>query len=93
MEIKQGDKKFYVGDNAEAPLAEMTFVENGPKQMIVDHTMVSDELRGQGVGDKLLAKIVEYARENNRQIIPLCPFVKARMDKNRDQYEDVLKPR
>lgn len=90
MKIKQDNEKFYVGDNADAPLAEMTIVLNGPKQLIIDHTMVSDELRGQGVGDQLLEEVVQYARDNNRKIIPLCPFAKARMEKDKAKYEDVL---
>src|SRR5690625_7029535 len=81
MEIKQDNEKFYVGDNADAPLAEMTIVLNGPKQLIIDHTMVSDELRGQGVGDQLLEEVVQYARDNNRKIIPLCPFAKGHKDR------------
>lgn len=90
MEIKRRNEQFYVGDDPENPMAEMTMVLNGTKQLIVDHTMVSDELRGQGVGDKLLEAVVNYARENNRQMIPTCPFAKARLEKNRDQYADVL---
>ncbi|WP_371860856.1 GNAT family N-acetyltransferase [Alkalibacterium kapii] len=38
--------------------------------MIIDHTLVKDELRGQGVGDLLLNKVVDYARENNRLNTP-----------------------
>lgn len=91
MEIKKSDGKFYVGDHPEEPLAEMTITLKGPKQLIIHHTMVSDEWRGQGVGDMLLEEVVSYARESNRQIIPLCPFAKARLEKNRRQYEDVLK--
>ena len=91
MEIKKSEEKFYVGDNTEEPLAEITIVLKGPKQFIINHTMVSDELRGQGVGDLLLEEVVKYARESNRQIIPVCPFAKARLEKNRRQYADVLK--
>lgn len=90
MEIKRSNEKFYIGENPEDPLAEMTIVLNGPRQLIINHTMVSDELRGQGVGDKLLEEVVQYARDNNRQIIPLCPFAKARLEKDKAKYEDVL---
>lgn len=93
MDIKQAKDKFYVGDTPDNPQAEMTFVLSGPKQLIINHTMVGDDLRGEGVGDQLLAQVVQYARENNRQIIPLCPFAKARMEKTKDQYEDVLSSR
>ncbi|MDN6625944.1 MAG: GNAT family N-acetyltransferase [Pisciglobus halotolerans] len=90
MEIKKADNVFYIGENPEEPLAEMTIVLNGPKQLIIDHTMVNDELRGKGIGDQLLAEVVKYARETNRSIIPLCPFAKARMEKNKEDYTDVL---
>lgn len=90
MEIKKHNEQFYIGDNPEDPLAEMTIVLNGPNQLIIDHTMVSDELRGQGAGDQLLEEVVAFARDNDRKIIPLCPFAKARLEKYKDQYQDVL---
>lgn len=68
----------------------MSFVPTGHSQIIVDHTSVGDEFRGQGVGDQLLDAVVEYARENQLKVIPLCPFVKARMAKFPDKYGDVL---
>lgn len=90
IEIKRDNEQFYIGDNPDEPLAEMTIVLNGESQLIIDHTMVGEELRGQGVGDKLLEKVVEFARENERHIIPLCPFAKARLEKYKDKYQDVL---
>lgn len=91
MTIKQGKNKFYVGDSEDEPLAMMTFVHNGKTQIIIDHTEVSDELRGRKVGDKLLDEVAAYAREKNLKIIPLCPFAKARLEKQREKYEDVLR--
>ncbi|AQS53124.1 hypothetical protein BW727_100731 [Jeotgalibaca dankookensis] len=90
MGIKKNNEKFYVGENPQEPQAEMTFVLTGDTKLIIDHTMVSDELRGQGVGDALLEEVVRYARDENRQIIPLCPFAKARLEKDKEKYEDVL---
>ncbi len=89
--VKQGHNKFYMGGSEEHPLAMMTFVHNGKTQIIIDHTEVSEALRGQSIGDKLLEAIVGYAREKELKIIPLCPFAKARLEKNHEKYEDVLK--
>jgi len=92
-EIKQKDdgKKgaFYVEDDGQT-LAQMTYVHSSEDKIIIDHTEVSDVLRGQNTGRKLLDKVVEYARQNNYKILPLCPFAKAMMMKNRAQFEDVL---
>ena len=59
----------------------MTFSKAGDK-IIVDHTIVDDSLRGQGVGRLLLNKLVEYAKNQNMKIFPLCPYVKSVFDKD-----------
>jgi len=90
IEIKKGAKSFYVGDSEEKPLAEMSFVTAGKKNIVVDHTYVSEELRGQGVGKLLLKELVDWARKENKMIIPLCTYVKAQMEKNKE-YHDMFK--
>nr|WP_295975192.1 GNAT family N-acetyltransferase [uncultured Bacillus sp.] len=92
VEIKKGENKFYVGDNQEEALAEIHFVPTGATKLIVDHTYVSNELRGQGVGEALVKRIVAFAREEQKQIIPLCPFTKSQIDQH-EEYQDVLKER
>ena len=69
-------------------LAEMTYSMAGDK-IIIDHTDVSDALRGTGTGGKLVAAAVEWARANGKKILPLCPFAKSVFDKTAD-YSDVL---
>lgn len=58
--------------------------------IIVDHTEVEPEFKGQSVGKNLLYKIVDMAREKNLKILPLCPFANA-MFKKLDDIKDVLK--
>lgn len=89
IEVKKGTNSFYVGDSEEKPLAEMTFVPTGQDRIIIDHTSVSDELGGKGVGKLLLKEVVEWARKENKKIIPLCPYAKAQMEKNAE-YHDLL---
>ncbi|WP_431028237.1 GNAT family N-acetyltransferase [Lysinibacillus sp. LZ02] len=68
-------------------LAEITWVEtNGA--MTMDHTYVSDELRGQGVAKKLLDEAANYARENNLKMKAVCSYVVAAFEKSTD-YNDV----
>jgi predicted GNAT family acetyltransferase len=71
-----------------ARLAEMTYSMAGDKA-IIDHTTVSDVLRGTGTGGKLVAAAVVWARANGKKILPLCPFAKSVFDKN-PAYRDVL---
>lgn len=81
---------FIVLDNIKA--AEMTYSIASPKLIIIDHTDVHDSLKGQGVGKKLLLKIVEEARMKNIKIIPLCPFAKSVFDKDKS-LQDLLNSR
>ena len=88
--IKQSDNSFYVGDSEKTPLAEIKFSYEGENIIKIEHTNVSDVLRGQNVGKKLVQNVAELARQQNKKIIPLCPFAKKEMTKNADEYEDVL---
>ncbi|MET0943837.1 MAG: GNAT family N-acetyltransferase, partial [Flavobacterium sp.] len=67
----------------------MTYTWAGDSKFIIDHTEVNEGFNGKGVGKKLLMKAVEYARNNNLKIIPLCPFAKSVFDKTED-IRDVL---
>lgn len=93
MEIKhdQTESKgsFYIGDKKK-PLAEMTYSKAGKETIIIDHTEVSEELKGKGAGKQLVTSAVEYARANGIKIIPLCTFAKSVFDKVAD-FRDVLK--
>lgn len=90
MEVIKKDKnKFYIGENVKNPLAEITFIPEGESKIIINHTYVSDSLRGQGIALQLVKKVVEYAREENKKIIPLCSYAKKVMIGN-EEYTDVL---
>jgi uncharacterized protein len=79
---------FYVEENG-VRLANMTFSKAGNNKIIIDHTEVSDSLRGKNVGKQLVATAVEYARNNNIKILPLCPFAKSVFNKVKE-YQNVL---
>lgn len=70
-------------------IAEMTFTRVNPSLVIIDHTEVSDALRGQGAGRKLLDAAVAWARETKTKVIPVCPYAKAQFDKD-PSIRDVL---
>jgi predicted GNAT family acetyltransferase len=85
MDIKQiehGSKGAFVIDEGFERLAELTYSKAGEKIIIIDHTDVSDKLRGQGAGKQLVLKAVEYARMNHIKILPLCPFARSVFDKS-----------
>ena len=67
----------------------MTYSWAGKEKIIIDHTDVNPEFKGRNVGNKMVMAAVDYARENNIKIIPLCPFAKSVFDKT-EAIRDVL---
>jgi len=76
-----------IEDGKEA--GKMTYTWAGDSKFIIDHTEVNAEFNGKGVGKKMVMAAVDYARNNNLKIIPLCPFAKSVFDKTPD-INDVL---
>lgn len=70
-------------------VAEMTYAQAGTDKIIIDHTEVSDSLKGQGIGYQLVEKAVDFARDTKIKILPLCPFAAA-VFRKREDYKDVL---
>lgn len=94
MEIlweQDGHKGSFYIELDKARVAEMVYSMTPNKIMIIEHTEVSDVLKGKGAGYQLVQKAVEYAREQQIKIIPLCPFAKAVFEKKGDEYKDVLR--
>ncbi|WP_010098669.1 GNAT family N-acetyltransferase [Ornithinibacillus scapharcae] len=80
--IQNGNGKFYIGDKEDNPSAEITYQKDANGNLIVEHTFVSEELRGQGVAGKLVEELVQFANQNGIKIIPECSFAKMYIEKN-----------
>jgi uncharacterized protein len=88
-EIKKGTNKFFLGKEEQSPDAELVFkIEDNT--LVIEHTYVSENLRGQGVGGKLVDKTVQFARDEHCKIISQCAYAQSILEKN-DQYNDVFK--
>ena len=79
---------FMVPGEGEQPRAEITYRRDGAS-LVVTHTGVSDELRGEGVGTLLVEQIAEYARQEEMTIVARCPFARDVL-MGRDDLRDVL---
>ena len=72
---------FYIDKEGER-LAELVYRIHQPGILIAEHTEVSEALRGQQIGQKLVAALVNYALQNGSRIKALCPYAHAVMKKN-----------
>lgn len=57
--------------------------------LTVFHTEVDPAYEGKGFAKLLLDQLVEYARENNLKIKPLCAYVHLQFRRHPEAYKDV----
>ena len=79
----EGRGQFYLGEDERRPEAAMMYHRWGGGQTVnVDHTEVSDALRGEGVGRKLLERLVGWARGEGLKVSATCPFAVAMFERH-----------
>jgi len=67
---------FYVETEA-GRLAELVYVRTSPQTVVIEHTDVSDALRGLGVGRLLVEAAVKWARRTGTRLVPVCTYAKS----------------
>ena len=53
------------------------------------HTEVAPEFEGHGLGDQLVAHVLDDVRASGRRIVPVCPFVSAYLRRH-PEYQDLV---
>ena len=76
---------YYEGEKA----GKMTYTWAGEDKFIIDHTEVDPKFGGKGLAKPLVLAGAAYAKENNKKVIPLCPYAKSVFEKNQN-IQDVL---
>lgn len=90
IELKLDGKNgvFELMDEQNKAVGELTFILK-EEQMIINHTGVNPDLRGQGLAEKLVLEAVDYARKNKLKIIPFCSYVSVYVGKHAE-VQDVI---
>ena len=89
-QINETKNGYFRASLNEIEAGRMTYTWAGTDKFIIDHTEVNPGFAGQSVGKKLVIAAVEYARENDLKIIPLCPCAKSVCDKTKDIHDVLL---
>ena len=92
MNIEQFDrdsKGFFKATEEGTTAGRMTYSWAGEDRIIIDHTEVNPAFKGKGVGKQLVLAAVDFAREKQISIIPLCTFAKSVFDRKKE-LRDVL---
>jgi predicted GNAT family acetyltransferase len=63
--------------------------QSRPGLLALIHTEVDDRFEGQGIGSKLVAGVLDHAREKGFEVLPFCPFVNGWLKKH-PEYVDLV---
>ena len=88
LENNEKEGVFYIENNGEL-VGKMIFRHTGSKQITIDHTEVTDDETGKGLGKEMVTEAVSYARKEGLTIVPSCPFVAHVFDENAN-FKDAL---
>lgn len=84
---EKGHGAFYIM-NGQERIGEMDISIQGDS-LTVYHTEVMPEAEGKGLAKQMLQTMVDHARKNKLQVIPLCPYVQAQFKRHPEEYADI----
>lgn len=87
--IHSQNRIFLLNDNNET-IAEVTFPDVDENTVNINHTYVSDSLRGQGIAGKLMKAAAEQLESQNKKAVLNCSFAVKWFERN-PKYSDLLK--
>lgn len=79
--------KFFISEQNKI-VAQMTYTIE-EDNMVIEHTLVDESLRGKDIGTHLVNEGVKFAKETGKMITPICTFAKKILEGN-IQYKHVL---
>jgi uncharacterized protein len=92
MEIQQQENgkegKFFIEQDG-SRVATLFYSWAGDDRIIISHTEVDGQMEGKGIGKKLVAQAVKFAREKKVKIVPACSFAKIIFERT-PEYSDLL---
>ena len=73
-------------------IAFIDYIINKKGVIYLTHTEVPIALEGQGVGSAIVSKTLDFIREQNLKMAPLCPFVAAYLKRHPEKADGLLAP-
>jgi predicted GNAT family acetyltransferase len=78
------DHRFEIALGGDKAFAEYRLVHGA---IILPHTVVPDAFEGKGVAGRLARYAMQYARDHDLKVIPLCPYMAAYMTKHPETHD------
>lgn len=86
MEFLKGDNRFYQENEEGELIAEITYKPEGDDVVDADSTFVDPSLRGQGIAEQLVDRLVTEMEEEGKKIKATCPYIVTLFERKKDKY-------
>lgn len=89
IQQKETDGKgmFYIEKDGDI-IAELTYTRQDNNILTLDHTETNPEYEGEGLASSLVKHSVEYAKEKDLKIDPLCRYAAVLFERH-EEYREV----
>jgi predicted GNAT family acetyltransferase len=87
--VDNPDEHRYEARDADGSVLGFSAYRRHGDTVVFTHTEVDDDQEGKGVGSVLVRGTLDDVRRAGRKIRPLCPFVKAYVDRH-EEYADLV---
>lgn len=87
-EVVNNEERHRFEVRVEGHLAQVQYRRSGDK-ITFTHTEVPEALSGKGVGNALAKTALDFARENNLKVVPICPFIRTYIQRH-SEYQDLV---
>jgi predicted GNAT family acetyltransferase len=89
MDFVHEANRIYVNDESGEMIAEVTFPDRDGGTVEIDHTFVSDKLRGGGVASRLMEHAYDEIKRRGGRAVPTCSYAVKWFDRHEDK-RDIL---
>lgn len=90
MEIVREYNKVYVLNDKKEEVAYITFPNIDENTVLIDHTFVSESLRGLGIASMLMEAAYEQISQTKRKATPECEYAKVWFEKHPEKRHIIL---
>jgi predicted GNAT family acetyltransferase len=90
LEIKNNESAHRFETRVDAHEAFVQYRYSDGGDLVLSHTEVPPALGGKGLGGKLAAAALDYARSRRLRVVVTCPFITNYMNKH-PEYRDLLR--
>lgn len=81
----EAKRRFEIRNPEGTAFVEYNLYNNG---IVFTHTEVPPALEGNGLAGILAKFVLDYARDNKLEVLPLCPYIKGYIDRH-DEYKSI----